>query len=165
MLHSLDDCLSLSCFGSLRGGPDEAYTAWHGTAQYRCVGHAGVDFNAPLGTPVYCMKGGVIHWYGPTWGHADDGYAALGMHAVVTLPSGETHWYAHLGDDVAAEGAAVADGQLIAHSGATGNVSGPHLHAAVRPATPDYGSGFDGFIDFLTHFDHDVFARLNLELV
>lgn len=111
------------------------------------------------------MKGGVARAYGTAWGFPDDGYSPLGLHLVVTLPSGEQHWYAHLSALRIANGAPVQAGQVIAQSGASGNVTGPHLHAAVRPPQPDFAAGFDGFIDFITHFDHDVYPRLDLSLV
>lgn len=151
-------------FASKRGGPGEAYPVWHDGVLYQCVGHAGVDFNAAIGTSVIAMRGGVLSatphdpWHG--------GYAgALGLYAVITLPNGETHTYAHLSEVVLASGTTVAEGHVFARSGATGNVTGPHLHIGVRPPNPDYGSGFDGTIDFLPHFDHDVFSLLDLSLV
>src|SRR5690242_8623961 len=117
--------------GSLRGGAGEAYTVWHDGVLYTCRGHAGIDFNAAAGTFVLAMKGGVLSvtpddpWHG--------GYAgALGLYAVITLPSGETHTYAHLSQVIQPPGPVAID-EVIARSGATGNVTGPHLHVGVRP--------------------------------
>ncbi|MGW7552975.1 M23 family metallopeptidase, partial [Streptomyces rimosus] len=50
--------------------------------------------------------------------------------------------YAHLSQIRVAEGSSVGAGERIGRSGATGNVTGPHLHFEVR-ATPDYGSAVD----------------------
>ena len=152
-------------FASLRGGPSEAYDVWHDGTSYHCIGHAGIDLNAAEGAPVYAMKGGIVQFYGVPWGFPDDGYGPLGLHAVVTLPNGEAHWYAHLSEASVGAGTTVAQGQQIARSGATGNVSGPHLHVAWRLPKPNYANGLDGFEDFLTHFDAAVYPLIDLSLV
>ncbi len=151
-------------FGSRRGGPGEAYTAEHVVAGQvivvHCLGHAGLDIATPAGTPVLCMKGGVLRWP-----DASEGYrTALGLYAVVRLPNGEEHWYAHLSRPADVAGA-IAAGQLLGYSGSSGNSTAPHLHVAKRPAHPDYANGFDGFVDFLTDFDHNVYPLLDLSLV
>ena len=47
-------------------------------------------------------------------------------------------------------GQRVTEGQQIGVSGATGNVTGPHLHFEVR-TTPDYGSDIDPVAYMRTH--------------
>lgn len=152
-------------FGSRWGGPGEAYTAVHNGVSYRCIGHPGIDLDCPVGTPIRAMKGGTLRLFGPAWGLPDDGYGPLGLHAVITLPSGEQHWYAHLSQALAGSQDRIDGGANFALSGATGNVTGPHLHLAVRPAHPDYANGFDGFEDFLSHFDHTAYPLIDLSLV
>ena len=131
----------------------------------RALRHAGIDINCAAGTPVRAMKGGVVRFFGPPWGFPDGGYGPLGLYAVVRLPNGEEHWYAHLSQAEVAEGATVWEGQVFALSGATGNVSGPHLHVGMRPTSPNYANGFDGFEPFLTHFDSSVYLLVDLSLV
>ena len=137
----------------------ESYTAWHDGANYKVIGHPAIDWNCATGTPVLAMKGGIV-------AYPQDSYSPfLGLYAVVTLPNGEAHWYAHLSDRVAGQGDRVNDGQQIARSGASGNVTGPHLHCAVRPNGPNYANGYEGFVDYLTHFDSSVYPRIDLSLV
>lgn len=152
-------------FASLKGGPEEAYTVNHDGIYYRCIGHAGIDINCPVGTPVIAMKVGVLRYYGPAWGFADDGYGPLGLHAVITVPTGEQHWYAHLSSAEPLDGVNVLAGTMIGSSGATGAATGPHLHVAWRPAHYSYHNGFDGFDCWLTHLDSSAFALVNLNLV
>jgi hypothetical protein len=93
--------------------------------------HGGVDYGCPSGDPVYAMWGGTIT--GASWG------SAYGTHLVIDhdhLPNGDPGlWavYAHLKSKVRT-GGRVEAGELIAYSGATGNVSGPHLHVEVQRA-------------------------------
>ncbi len=102
-------------------------------------------------------------FYGVEWGFPDDGYSPLGLHAVVTLASGETHWYAHLSAASVGNGTSVIESQQIALSGNTGNVTGTgHLHVAWRPPAPNFANHFDGFEDFITHFDAGVAFDLSL---
>jgi len=94
--------------------------------------HGGLDYGCPTGDPVYAMWGGVIT--GTSWG------SAYGTHHVIdhdTLPNGDPGlWavYAHLKSKTVGTGTRVQPGQLIGYSGATGNVSGPHLHVEVQRA-------------------------------
>lgn len=94
--------------------------------------HGGVDFGCPTGDPVYSMWGGSIT--GASWG------SAYGTQLVIDhdhLPDGSPGlWavYAHLKSKVRTSGRVEA-GELIGYSGATGNVSGPHLHVEVQRAS------------------------------
>lgn len=152
-------------FGSRRGGPGEAYTAVHNGVSYRCIGHPGIDLDCPVGTPIRAMKGGTLFLFGPPWGLPDDGYGPLGLHAVIRLPGGEEHWYAHLSQALAGNEDVIDGGAVFALSGATGNVTGAHLHVAMRPAHPNFGNGFDGFEPILTHFDAPIYDHVNLSPV
>ena len=93
--------------------------------------HGGIDYGTPTGDPVYAMWGGTIT--GASWG------SAYGTHLVIDhdhLPDGDPGlWavYAHLSKKVRTSGRVEA-GELIGYSGATGNVSGPHLHVEVQRA-------------------------------
>lgn len=86
--------------------------------------HTGLDFAAPTGTAVYSVARGEIT--GAGWA------GAYGYRIIVTHPDGTQTWYCHLSSMVRTSGA-VAPGDTIGRVGATGNVTGPHLHLEVRP--------------------------------
>jgi murein DD-endopeptidase MepM/ murein hydrolase activator NlpD len=82
--------------------------------------HNGVDLAAPTGTPVYAVAPGVVTTVGYTdingnWIKVDhgEGYATA---------------YLHLSRTDVARGAQVVAGQQLGAVGATGRVTGPHLH-------------------------------------
>ncbi|MFD7664050.1 peptidoglycan DD-metalloendopeptidase family protein [Streptomyces sp. NPDC059788] len=97
-------------------------------------GHTGQDFAVPVGTAVRAARGGTVVKAG--WG------GAFGYEVVVRHHSGSYTQYAHLSQIRVPVGATVGAGERIGRSGATGNVTGPHLHFEVR-ATPAYGSAVD----------------------
>jgi len=86
--------------------------------------HRGVDVAAPPGTPVGTMADGVVSLAVPdmyfTGGTVmiDHGY---GLHSI----------YAHLSEVAVAVGQRVGQGEPIGRVGATGRVTGPHLHWGV----------------------------------
>lgn len=86
--------------------------------------HTGEDFAAPTGTPVKAVGGGTITQAG--WA------GAYGYRIVLTLDDGTELWFCHLSSMVVTSGT-VAAGDVIGRVGATGNVTGPHLHLEVRP--------------------------------
>ncbi|MGK5547701.1 M23 family metallopeptidase [Streptomyces sp. URMC 127] len=86
--------------------------------------HTGEDFAAPTGTPVKAVSGGTITQAG--WA------GAYGYRIVLRLDDGTELWFCHLSSMVVTSGK-VAAGQVIGRVGATGNVTGPHLHLEVRP--------------------------------
>ncbi|MFH8790907.1 M23 family metallopeptidase [Streptomyces roseoverticillatus] len=86
--------------------------------------HTGEDFAAPTGTPVKAVGGGTITQAG--WA------GAYGYRIVLKLDDGTELWFCHLSSMVVTSGK-VAAGQVIGRVGATGNVTGPHLHLEVRP--------------------------------
>jgi murein DD-endopeptidase MepM/ murein hydrolase activator NlpD len=85
--------------------------------------HTGLDFAAPTGTPVKAVHGGTIVSAG--WS------GAYGYRIVLRLPDGTEIWYCHLSSMSVTSGA-VGTGETIGRVGATGNVTGPHLHLEVR---------------------------------
>ncbi|MEW1775181.1 LysM peptidoglycan-binding domain-containing M23 family metallopeptidase [Streptomyces sp. NPDC086777] len=96
--------------------------------------HTGVDFVVPTGTPVKAVGTGTVVTAG--WG------GAYGNQVVVRLADGYYAQYGHLSALSVSVGQTVTAGQQIGLSGATGNVTGPHLHFEIR-TTPDYGSDVD----------------------
>ncbi|MEU7423248.1 LysM peptidoglycan-binding domain-containing M23 family metallopeptidase [Streptomyces sp. NPDC040750] len=96
--------------------------------------HTGVDFVVPTGTPLQAVAAGTVVSAG--WG------GAYGNQVVIKLADGHYAQYAHLSRLSVSAGQSVSTGQRIGLSGATGNVTGPHLHFEIR-TTPDYGSDID----------------------
>jgi murein DD-endopeptidase MepM/ murein hydrolase activator NlpD len=96
--------------------------------------HTGVDFVVPTGTSLKAVGAGTVVSAG--WG------GAYGNQVVVQLEDGKYAQYAHLSSLSVSAGQTVTAGQQVGLSGATGNVTGPHLHFEIR-TTPDYGSDVD----------------------
>ncbi|WP_225827794.1 M23 family metallopeptidase [Streptomyces naphthomycinicus] len=96
--------------------------------------HTGVDFVVPTGTPLKAVAAGTVVSAG--WG------GAYGNQVVIKLNDGHYAQYAHLSQLSVSAGQAVTAGRQIGLSGATGNVTGPHLHFEIR-TTPEYGSDLD----------------------
>ncbi|GAA2434037.1 M23 family metallopeptidase [Streptomyces glaucus] len=96
--------------------------------------HTGVDFHAAGGTPVQAVGAGTVVEAG--WG------GAYGNQVVIRMHDGTYTQYGHLSSIGVSVGQAVLPGQRIGLSGATGNVTGPHLHFEARTAA-GYGSDID----------------------
>lgn len=88
--------------------------------------HRGVDFAAPVGTPIYSAGDGVITELG--W---KSGY---GKFVLVKHSSTLSTAYAHASRFAKnlKIGSRIKQGQVIAYVGTTGNSTGPHLHYEVR---------------------------------
>ncbi|MEW1720643.1 peptidoglycan DD-metalloendopeptidase family protein [Streptomyces sp. NPDC093109] len=93
--------------------------------------HTGVDFVVPTGTAVKAIGPGEV----VTAGAGGD----YGNQVVIRHEDGTYSQYAHLSQVKAVVGQSVLGGTLIGWSGATGNVTGPHLHFEVRTG-PAFGS-------------------------
>ncbi|MFF4757594.1 M23 family metallopeptidase [Streptomyces sp. NPDC001292] len=96
--------------------------------------HTGIDFHAASGTPVHAVGIGTVVDAG--WG------GAYGNQVVIRMADGMYTQYGHLSSLGVSVGQQVVPGQQIGLSGATGNVTGPHLHFEAR-TSPDYGSDVD----------------------
>jgi murein DD-endopeptidase MepM/ murein hydrolase activator NlpD len=88
--------------------------------------HAGVDFEGAIGTPVKSPNGGRVVL------SADLYYS--GQTVIVDHGLGLYSYFAHLSRISVKEGQSVESGTLIGEIGATGRVTGPHLHWSVRLA-------------------------------
>jgi len=86
--------------------------------------HNGLDFRAPKGTPVCASNSGVVRLAKNLF---YSGNAVIIDHGTQIFTI-----YAHLSKIEAAAGRRVEKGQLLGLSGATGRVSGPHLHWGVK---------------------------------
>ena len=95
--------------------------------------HTGLDFAASTGTPIRAIMGGTVVW--TRWG------GAYGNLTKVQHANGVQSWYAHQVSRTVEVGDVVTAGQIVGRIGATGNVTGPHLHLEVRtkgtPVDPD----------------------------
>ncbi|MEU8438551.1 LysM peptidoglycan-binding domain-containing M23 family metallopeptidase, partial [Streptomyces sp. NPDC029216] len=96
--------------------------------------HTGVDFIASTGTTVRAVGAGTVVSAG--WG------GAYGNEVVIRHADGKYSQYGHLSQLNVSTGQTVTAGQAIGLSGATGNVTGPHLHFEIRTG-PSYGSDID----------------------
>ncbi|MFF2510917.1 peptidoglycan DD-metalloendopeptidase family protein [Streptomyces sp. NPDC058086] len=96
--------------------------------------HTGVDFVVPTGTTIKAVAAGTVVSAG--WG------GAYGNQVVIQHADGRYSQYAHMSALSVSAGQTVTEGQQIGLSGATGNVTGPHLHFEIR-TTPNYGSDVD----------------------
>jgi murein DD-endopeptidase MepM/ murein hydrolase activator NlpD len=86
--------------------------------------HRGTDFRAKVGTPVYASNSGVVRMAKNLFYSGNMVIVDHGIN-IFTL-------YAHLSEVRVADDQIIARGQQIGLSGATGRVSGPHLHWAVK---------------------------------
>lgn len=95
--------------------------------------HTGLDFAAPVGTPIYAAHEGTVHSAGPA--------GAYGNLIVIKHGDGTRTFYAHLSEIDVLPKQKVQRGQTIGALGNTGNSSGPHLHFEVRdhgtPVNPE----------------------------
>lgn len=86
--------------------------------------HTGTDFASEAGDPIVALNAGVVVL-------AEDLYFS-GNSVIIDHGQGLYSYYAHLSAIVAREGARIAKGELLGRVGATGRVTGPHLHLSVR---------------------------------
>lgn len=94
--------------------------------------HRGVDIPLDVGTPVRAMGPGRVYESGRLRGY--------GIAVVIDHGGGLYSLYAHLSEAEVEKGEEVVGQQVIGRSGATGEVTGPHLHFEVwrsgRPEDP-----------------------------
>lgn len=97
--------------------------------------HAGLDFTAPQGTPIYASANGVVR----IAAHLGTGY---GNHVVINHGYGYETLYGHMFRIKAKAGQRVKRGEIIGYVGSTGKSTGPHCHYEVhkngRPLDPVY---------------------------
>ena len=86
--------------------------------------HTGIDIGCQPGSPVVAAADGEVIQTDYSGGY---GYAILIYHG-----GGFATFYAHLSGFTVSPGQKVKKGQVIGYSGATGWVTGPHLHFEVR---------------------------------
>lgn len=85
--------------------------------------HRGLDFRAPMGTPIKAIADGTVilvgdHYYAGNSVYIDHGNGVISM-------------YFHSSEVLVKQGDKVERGQVISKSGRTGRATGPHLHLSV----------------------------------
>lgn len=104
--------------------------------------HTGIDFHAASGTSVHAVGAGTVVEAG--WG------GSYGNNVVIKMNDGTYTQYGHLSSISVSVGETVTPGRQIGLSGATGNVTGPHLHFEARTGA-DYGSDIDPIAYLRSH--------------
>ncbi len=106
-------------------------TGYHLTALFGQAGgrwasnHTGLDFAAPLGTPIRSvMSGEVIQ---------ADYEGAYGRQVKVRHTDGTVTSYSHMSEFTVSVGDSIQAGDQVGSIGVTGNTTGPHLHFEVLP--------------------------------
>ncbi|MES2544873.1 MAG: M23 family metallopeptidase [Bacteroidota bacterium] len=87
--------------------------------------HAGMDFSAKLGTPIFATGDGVV-------AKADNSLSGYGNHIELRHGYGYMTLYAHLSRYKVRAGNRVKRGDIIGYVGSTGRSEAPHLHYEVR---------------------------------
>jgi len=85
--------------------------------------HAGVDYNGPRGTEILAVADGVVRFAGRSAGY--------GNTVEIDHGNGYVTRYAHNQENLAAEGARVRAGDVIAKMGSSGRSTGSHVHIEV----------------------------------
>jgi murein DD-endopeptidase MepM/ murein hydrolase activator NlpD len=91
--------------------------------------HTGLDFNGETGDQIHAIANGTV-----ISAQYDGSY---GNKTVVQLEDGTELWYCHQSAFLVSPGDTVTRGEVIGLVGATGHVTGSHLHVEVRPGGGD----------------------------
>lgn len=86
--------------------------------------HAGIDFGAAYGQPIYAAAGGKVAYAGEKSGY--------GNAIEIQHNQRESTLYGHASALLVNTGQQVVQGQMIGRVGSTGNSTGPHLHFEVH---------------------------------
>ena len=89
--------------------------------------HYGMDFSAPIGTPIYATGDGTVEKIKKSRSKKDYGNYILINHGY-----DYQSFYAHLDKVIVSKGKKVKRGDLIGYVGNTGKSTAPHLHYEVR---------------------------------
>ncbi len=99
--------------------------------------HAGMDFGAPYGSPIYAVTDGTVNYAGYRGGY--------GQFVRIDHGRGMATGYGHMSRIAARQGQQVRRGDVIGYVGSTGLSTGPHLHyemyrngQPINPATAQF---------------------------
>ncbi|WP_296149759.1 M23 family metallopeptidase [uncultured Flavobacterium sp.] len=87
--------------------------------------HAGMDFSAKTGTPIYATGDGIVD-------RADNTASGYGNHIVIRHGFGYETLYGHLSKYKVRAGQRIKRGDVIGYVGSTGRSEAPHLHYEVH---------------------------------
>ena len=91
--------------------------------------HAGIDFAAPGGTPIYAAASGYVQVAG--WSSGGYGNYVIIYHGKMSDGNTYSTLYGHMRSVATSAGKYVKQGELIGYVGSTGNSTGNHLHLEV----------------------------------
>jgi hypothetical protein len=109
--------------------------------KFNLLGHNGIDFGLPTGTPVISPHKGTVK---------ETAFDPLGYGWYIKIENdveGSVLAHLELGSIMAKVGDYIDEGQKIGLSDNSGNSTGPHLHWGYYRFPRDRANGFNGFID------------------
>lgn len=114
--------------------------------QFGLAAHEGTDWSTPVGTPILAAFDGVV---------LRDAFSAKDYGNYLVLWDATQKcavWYCHLNDTLVQVGQAVHKGDILGHTGNTGNTTGPHLHVNFVETDGsgnrlNMDNGYQGFLD------------------
>lgn len=127
------NCLApqnLSFVSPYEGGPFPVRSSFGYRTSPKHKFHKGTDYVMPENTPIRAAESGKVVKIGVD---SNDVFfkTGYGLYMVVEHAGGTQSYYGHLNLPLVTEGQTVNRGAVIAESGATGDVTGPHLHFAI----------------------------------
>jgi len=121
-------------------------------ADFGLIGHDGVDFDLPIGTPVLAADTGEVIM-------ADEN-GPYGTTVVIQHSWGRSY-YGHLSFMTAQLGQTILRGHPMGMSGNTGLSTGPHLHFGIKPTQNNLNNGYYGKINPLPYLGLEGFNGPN----
>jgi len=126
--------------------------------------HSGLDFAAPMNTPIMATASGkvVFAGYGLLLGKGNTedpyGIAVVIRHDFSYYGYSILTVYGHMDEVAVTEGQKVKEGQTIGYVGKTGNTTGPHVHFEVRLFKDDVYHVQNPVLWISPSIDHGVFV-------
>jgi murein DD-endopeptidase MepM/ murein hydrolase activator NlpD len=124
---------------------------WHPILKYRKF-HAGMDFSAEVGTPIYATADGVVKKALKTGGY--------GNHIVIDHGYGYETLYGHMEKYIVRKGQKVKRGEVIGYVGNTGLSTGPHLHYEVHK-NKKVQNPVNFYYNDLTSEEYDILLKMS----
>jgi murein DD-endopeptidase MepM/ murein hydrolase activator NlpD len=111
--------------------------------------HAGLDFAASLGTPIYATADGIVK-------EADYNGGGFGNHIIIDHGYGYETLYGHMYKIKSRKGQRVKRGEIIGYVGSSGKSTGPHCHYEVHKS----GQAVDPVYYFYNDLTPEQYDRL-----